>query len=53
MRFIIPVMIAITKIDPIRIKTIVVDRLLFFVLWYIVLFLETMLKRLMIKYFIE
>jgi hypothetical protein len=46
-------MIAITKIAPIRIRTIVVDRLLFFVLWRVVFFLGTRLKRLMINYFIE
>ena len=43
--FIIPVAIAIKKIDPIMIKTIVVDKLLFLVLWYVVDFLETKVER--------
>jgi hypothetical protein len=40
-----PVAIAIKKIDPIMIKTIVVDKLLFLVLWYVVDFLETKVER--------
>jgi hypothetical protein len=39
------VAIAIKKIDPIMIKTIVVDKLLFLVLWYVVDFLETKVER--------
>jgi hypothetical protein len=39
------VAIAIKKIDPIIIKTIVVDKLLFLVLWYVVDFLETKVER--------
>jgi hypothetical protein len=39
------VIIAIKKIDPIMIKTIVVDKLLFLVLWYVVAFFETKVDR--------
>jgi hypothetical protein len=39
------VAIAIKKIDPIMLKTIVVDKLLFLVLWYVVDFLETKVER--------